>query len=247
MGVELRKGRNGKLRPFWYGKYEINGKRYCTNLGVAVRGTPPDTLRSLGDIVFERSRAKAQEALASIVNEATTKRHSDRILEKIYEHKTGESVPSVPINDILDMWLAIPRSKPLSNKYISHCSTTIRRFYTFVQQTDHTIRDMTDINHRTLQEFLRAEESRGISAKTYNDILKLLRTIWNKLLPGFPNPLNKFITKEPDTQFRKPFSEDELHRIITAVRSDTFICPIIITGICTAMRRGDCCLLKSEY
>ena len=60
MPLELRKDRNGKIRNHWYGRYEANGKRYCVNLGVEVRGKIPTSLKQFGDIAFERSRAEAQ-------------------------------------------------------------------------------------------------------------------------------------------------------------------------------------------
>jgi integrase len=72
----------------------------------------------------------------------------------------------------------------------------------------------------------------------------LLRTAWNKFLPGFPNPLLKIPAKQSDTKFRMPFTEDQLEKILEFAKSDAFIYPIIVTGICTAMRRGDCCLLR---
>jgi len=52
------------------------------------------------------------------------------------------------------------------------------------------------------------------------------------------------LTRETETIFRKPFSPHELMAIISAVQMDDFIRPVIITGVFTAMRRGDCCLLK---
>ena len=44
MSIELRTGRNGKLRSNWYGKYASGGKRYSINLGVKVAGNPPASL-----------------------------------------------------------------------------------------------------------------------------------------------------------------------------------------------------------
>jgi hypothetical protein len=61
MPLELRIEKRGQtrcVRPFWYGRFEVNGDRQCLNLGVKVRGTPPASLslRDLGDMDFERSR-----------------------------------------------------------------------------------------------------------------------------------------------------------------------------------------------
>ena len=57
MPIELRTQRDGSLRDTWYGRYEINGKRFYLNLGVKWAGTPPESrsLRDTGDSLFERS------------------------------------------------------------------------------------------------------------------------------------------------------------------------------------------------
>ena len=44
--------------------------------------------------------------------------------------------------------------------------------------------------------------------------------------------------------FRKPFTPEEMKAILDTVRDDDFVRPIIVTGMCTALRRGDYCLLK---
>ena len=89
-----------------------------------------------------------------------------------------------------------------------------------------------------------AEAKRGVTGKTWNDTLKLLRATFKYLLPaGGINPFAGTPTRETETVFRQPFSPEELAAITAAARTDEFIRPIIIVGMCTAMRRGDCCLL----
>jgi len=61
---------------------------------------------------------------------------------------------------------------------------------------------------------------------------------------GSVNPFYGLPTRETETVFRKPFTPEELKAIVDAARVDDFIRPLLITGICTAMRRGDCCLLR---
>jgi integrase len=90
-----------------------------------------------------------------------------------------------------------------------------------------------------------AEEARGVTAKTWNDTMKLLRATYKYLLPaGSINPFSSMPTKETETIFRKPFTPEELKAILDAASQDDFIRPIITVGICTAMRRGDCCQLR---
>lgn len=243
VSIEMRKGRNGKLRSTFYGVYELNGKRHCINLGIDIKGTPPRTMRDTGDVIFERARVKAEEKLAQIVAEAHTSKNYQRILEKIYEHKTGEAVPSVPIRSLTEQWLSIPRSKNLSKKYIITCQAILRRFVQFLNKACPQITDLSDVKESSVLNFLKIEENRGIADKTYNDIVIILKTIWARLLPGFPCPVKKVPKKQQTTLFRKPFTEEQLQKILESAKSNDFIYPIIVTGICTAMRRGDCCLL----
>ena len=89
-----------------------------------------------------------------------------------------------------------------------------------------------------------AEADRGITAKTWNDTLKSLRATFKYLLPaGAINPFSDLPTRATETVFRKPYSPEKLAAILDAARTDEFIRPVLVAGICTAMRRGDCCLL----
>ena len=93
---------------------------------------------------------------------------------------------------------------------------------------------------------MEAESARGVSAKTWNDTLKLLRAIFKHLQPeadAYLRYLAKTPTREIDQIHREPYSVAEMKFILAASEKDLFIRPIIVTGMCTAMRRGDCCLL----
>ena len=43
---------------------------------------------------------------------------------------------------------------------------------------------------------------------------------------------------------RKPLTEDQITRLVQAVEGDDFCRPLILCGLSTAMRLGDCCQLK---
>jgi integrase len=92
-----------------------------------------------------------------------------------------------------------------------------------------------------------AVEARGVSPKTWNDTLKLLRATFKHLHPHLNdgcNPIHGLVMKATETVNREPFTVEELKAILDACADDDFIRPLIITGMCTTMRRGDCCLLK---
>ena len=246
MPLELRTQRDGSLRPNWYGRYEINGRLFRPNLLVKIAGTPPlsKSLRDEGDGAFERSRAKAQAKLDSLVEEARTKQGSARLVEKLYEIKTGEPIKTVTLENLPQEWAKIPRRRKPDDRYASQCQSTLKRFATFVHQENVKVTEIAHGTRPMARLFLDAESNRGITAKTWNDTLKLLRATLAHLLPaGAINPFSDLPTRETETVFRKPYSPEELAAILKAAIADEFTRPVLVMGICTAMRRGDCCLL----
>lgn len=110
-------------------------------------------------------------------------------------------------------------------------------------------REFVTVTPATAKAFMDAEAERGLSPKTWNDELKLLRTTFKHLHPQLTdgsNPFTGLVTKATEQVRRDPYSVEEMQFILQASEQDPFIRPIIVTGMCTAMRRGDCCLLDWE-
>ncbi len=247
MPLELRWKLSGQLRPFWYGRYEINGKRFCANLGVKIAGTPPQSqsLKEAGDTAFECSRVAAQAKLNQIVEEARSKQGAVRLIKKLYEHETGETIKSVKLENLAAEWGKIARRRAPNARYAKQCESTLNRFVEFVQKKNPKVVEIAFVTGTMARSFLDEEAGRHVTGKTWNDTLKLLRATFKHLLPaGAINHFADTPTKETETVFRQPFSPEELGAINEAAKDDDFIRPIIITGMCTAMRRGDCCLLE---
>ncbi len=142
-------------------------------------------------------------------------------------------------------WAKIPRKRTPDERYASQCESTLKRFASFIQRQNPGATDLGHVTRSAARAFMDAETKREITAKTWNDTLLLLRGTLKRLLPeGSINPLSGIPTRETETVFRKPFTPEELKAILEAARKDDFLLPIVITGMCTAMRRGDCCLLE---
>ncbi|MFT3784154.1 MAG: tyrosine-type recombinase/integrase [Nibricoccus sp.] len=245
MSLELRRGKS----KWWYGKVMANGRKFTKNLGVEVKGRVPPTLTQTGDIVFERSRAKAQAALEKLQVDFKKRSTAEELVQTIHEIRTGARVSSILLDDMGPRWVALPRRRPLSASYIKQTESLSARFVEYVKDSNKTIREMAQVQSAVCRKFLKAEEERGVTAKTYNNTLIFLRAVFHALRKDAglaENPFEGIPTRDGETVFRKPFSADELTILEKKSRSDAFIYPLIITGMCTAMRRGDCCTLLRE-
>ena len=241
MPLELRSSSN-----CWYGRYAVDGKRYCVNLGVEIKGKRPDTIKAItDDPLFEASRGAAKTKLDALIDEARSKQGAVRLIERIYEIKTGTTVKTEKLEKIYEEWEAIPRRRENSQAYKKQCMATIKRFVTFVSGQSRMVHDISRVTPTLAKDFMMWEAKRGVTAKTWNDTLLLLRSVFRHLLPtGATNPFQFIPTRMTETVFRHPFTPEELKEILLAAEKDPQLKPVIITGVCTALRRGDCCTLK---
>jgi integrase len=124
---------------------------------------------------------------------------------------------------------------------------TLERFAAFVAEHQAGAREFIAVKPETAKAFMTSEQTRGVSPKTWNDTLKLLRATFKHLHPHLndgSNPFHGLVTKATETINREPFTVEELKAILDASANDDFTRPLIVAGMCTAMRRGDCCQLK---
>ncbi len=245
MSLELRRGRS----IWWYGRVTVNGKRITKNLGVEVCGHVPPTLTKTGDIIFERSRARAQAALERFQLESKKRGSAEELVQTLHALRTGERVRSIPLTDIVAHWKALPRRRPLSERYVDQANSRMERFLSFVRKSNSAIKEMAQIQCTHARAYMRKTEERGVSAKTYNNIVIFLRSVFHTLRKEAgmaENPFDGIPTREGETVFRTPYKVEELDVILQHAKEDRFIYPLIVTGMCTAMRRGDCCKLLRE-
>ena len=250
MPLEFRKQRDGSLRRIWYGRYRVNGKKHTMNLGVKIEGTPPESLSVMdrGDTEFELSRMKAQVKLESIIDQIGRKDMVPlRLAEHIYEMKTGERLQSVKLENLPEAWDAIPRRSPPCDRYVLQCHRWLKRFRTFIEENYPHVKALDQVTRQMAEAFMEHEKARGIAAKTWNDKLKLMRATCKHVLPsGCANPFERIVPRKTDPTCRQPFTQEELGEILKYAAHDDFIRPIIILGMCTAMRKGDCCQLRRD-
>ncbi|MBM4163644.1 MAG: hypothetical protein FJ222_04285, partial [Lentisphaerae bacterium] len=243
MGLEIRRGRDGKLRRYWYGRYDVDGKTTVVNLGVLIKGTPPPTLRETGTRYFEASRMKAEAALEVVRNEAREKGNAEHLTRRLIESKTGRAVEYVRLADLADRWRNLPReSKPCAS-WAAQCDTVFKRFAAAVRCT--FLHEVSPEQAAAYIAGLREHYTR----RTARGAILLLRSAFGRLLPaGCANPFEGIVSRkgedeDGDTVHRRPFTAEELARLFDAARPDPFLFPLVVTAACTGLRRGDVCSL----
>ena len=244
MPLEMRKDSR-----WWYGRFQANGKFFCKNLGVEVRGTVPSSLKELGDPTFERSRTLAEAALKRLQEDLRKRTTSEELVQTIHEIRTGDRVHSLALAKMPEAWTMVDRHRPPSTRYLENGMSKLGQFIAFMNEHYPIVREMADVQTKMARDFLKSEADRGVAPKTYNATLILLRSCFDALRKDagvVQNPFEGLKTQVENVVYRKPFSETELGTIVEKATDDPFIRPIIVAGICTAMRRGDCCLLKWE-
>ncbi|VGO21848.1 Putative defective protein IntQ [Pontiella sulfatireligans] len=247
MALEIIRKKDKSLKSkWWYGRFEINGKKKNTNLGIEIKGKIPPTLREIGDPLFERSRAQAQVALDNLIKEARSQKAAEKHLQDLYELKAGDALQNAKLTALETIWDELPAKKTRSERWRRTQHNSLNKFREFVTGNHPSVEHMAQVTHTMAKEWMRKIEDAGYGAETYNHKLILLRSVF---VPSagtgvLRNPFDGIPPKRKTNVHREPFTEDEIEKVIS--HCDDLFRPVFITGLSTAMRRGDCCQLKWE-
>jgi integrase len=252
MSVALRRQRDGQLRPFWYGEHIENGKRKILNLG-RWHGTPPPSLLGIGttttgNALFEASRTEAEKALKAHAAEAARKGRVDHLTERLIESKTGRAVEYVTLADLPHRWRSLGREAPPSEAHLVNCDAHFNRFIAFMQARNPSAVRLYEVTPKDAAAFVE-ELRRKFAPATAKYGIRLIAKSLSRFLPvGAATPFAEFIGRRKNSEsgvvHRRPFTSDELQKLLAAARSDAFLYPLVVTATCTGMRRGDVCQLK---
>lgn len=229
---------------FWYGRWTVQGHRKCKRLKVAVAGKP-------GSEAFETSREDAEKALAEFLAKLQERNRAEDLVQSLHEIKFGSRIGSVPLGRLADEWRALPRKSTPSAGRIRYGTTVLKRFVSFIRARYSQVEELAAITPAMAEAYMASEDKRGISGRSFNAELALLRSTFERLRVRagmLTNPFSQgLITKEENSIPRKPFTMEEVERLLqTAEAVDPEIHHLITVGVCTALRRGDACCLKWE-
>jgi integrase len=243
MSLEIK-----ETSQWWYARYRRNGKTRLINLGIKVEGERPDKgIGQAGDDRFERSRGKALAKHDQILDEIAKKNNAQELTQRIIQIKTGDRQQCITLDKLIESWERLPHRRIPCSAYLSCCRTTFQRFVDFLKSKHSAVEGIDDITSEMAREFMHEEEKRGVSPRTWNITLGLLRGLFKHLQPdadAYRRYLSTAQGKIEKAIHREPFSEEEIKAILDAAQDNEMMRPLIVTALCTAMRRGDCCLLE---
>lgn len=251
MRLTFRRYPDGRLRPYWYGEYERNGQRKVATL-CSWKGTPPasDSVTDQGDEEFEATRHKALAALRDMVEGQRSQSDKETLVQRIHAARYGTKVVAVPIASLPAKWDSFPRRRKPSTFHRENCHRILTRFMAHMKTSDPSIKELGAVTAEHVRAFMDAEDMRGISPRTWNVTLTVLRAVFKRLEPfsaAWRDYLATTPTKEEATIHREPFTAAEIKDVLDAANEDPFIRTLIIVALCTAMRRGDVCTLRWKH
>jgi integrase len=238
-----------ELKPasgWWYARFMIRKKllRYKLN---PVEGVRPDSLTKRGDPAFERSRRDALSRHDALHRELTEKRSAEELAQRIMQAKTGSRLDSVKVSALPDVWATIPRKREPSEQHAETTRGKLQRFADFMAKHHPEVVELADCRAEQIRAFLDAEAASGVSARTWNIMLGLLKGVFRKLEPG-AEANRRYLLMTPqkveETVHREPFKMQEVEAVLEAAKGDDLIRSLIVTALCTGMRRGDCARLQ---
>jgi len=245
MALEMKKS-----SKWWYARFMVNGKLRRVNLDIEIEGKRPSSLADIADwqnAAFQRSYGEAKNKHDTMLKSDVSKRHVEELSQRIIEAKTGTRLDFVKVSAVPEAWAKFPRKRQPCPQYAATAQKKLNQFADFIQQSYPEVDDLAAVQAEHVRVFLDGEAKRGISSRTWNITLKLLKTVFRRLEPNadaYRNFLKDVSEKDEDTIHREPFKDDEIEAILAAAQDDDLMRGPIVTALCTAMRRGDCALLK---
>ena len=248
---------NGDLRPLWYGRFRLDGKIRETPL-CRWKGKPPASEKAYdeGDQAFEKSRTVAEEMLEKFTEARRSEADKTAMVERIYRakyekrgprEKRRQTIGAAKIADLYQIWKDRPRNKRPTPGRDAVARNIFDRFADYMKRTAPRTTETASLRKEHIDGYLDEVEAEGVSARTWNGHLQMLR---GAILRADPfAEINRHLKEKPAkpeaTAHRTPFTADELERVFAAAAErDPLIHGLIVTAACTALRRGDVAKLR---
>jgi len=164
----------------WAGRYRYQGKEYVKSLGVEATDRDQHKL-GVETKAFLKSKELAEKKLDALLVDLDSNTSIELVTSAVYQARTrGRKIREYRISDFSKIWMAIRRSKEPGESYKKTCVHWIDEFSSFIAKHYRSAVMMDHADEEHADEYMIMQEKRGISPKTYKDILKALRTATNR-------------------------------------------------------------------
>lgn len=253
MALEMK-----KTSRWWYTSVQLNGKRKTLKLTelrggieqpIEIRGRRPESLRhpEEGDRLFLESYARAKAAEARLKETLQSTKAVDQQVSHLIATRSGKAQKLASLDSLFPGWRKIPRRARVSKSHEQQARLVLQGFVEFIQERYPEVQNLVEISPVHLRAYLARLDESNASPRTWNVYMQFLKTAFSHLEPdaeGYREFLRKVPKRDENTVHRQPFTDEETQRIMEIVAKDRLLRGPVITAICTAMRKGDCCCLR---
>ena len=172
----------------------------------------------------------------------------EEVIQHIAEVKEILTICKVPITQIETAYFDHPDAPDISREHRKNYHAVLKQLIDFM--TAHDVKIVSDVDEQLAQAFLSYYWKRGVSTKTYNSALDVLRRVF-RVLCKERNPFADFKKKVDTPESRDSFSFEQLRQIWDVLKSPGYdmlykdeMIVLYKLAIYTGARKGDLCLLK---
>lgn len=172
----------------------------------------------------------------------------EQVIQQIAETRDLLHLCKEPIERIEQAFFDHPSAPEISPHHRGNYHSTLNRLIAFT--SGYGVKTVADVTENIAQDFLTYNWKRGISAKTYNSNLDVLKRVF-RLLCKDNNPFADFKKKPGMAESRQAFTMEQLQKLWEVLQSPDFhmlhkeeMAVLYKLALYTGARCGDLCLLK---
>lgn len=172
----------------------------------------------------------------------------EQVIQQIAETRDLLHLCKEPIERIEQVFFDHPSAPEISPHHRGNYHSTLNRLIAFT--SGYGVKTVADVTENIAQDFLTYNWKRGISAKTYNSNLDILKRVF-RLLCKDQNPFADFKKKSGSAEMRQAFTTEQLQKIWETLQSPDYhilykeeMMVLYKLALYTGARCGDLCLLK---
>ncbi|MFL2876518.1 MAG: tyrosine-type recombinase/integrase [Pontiellaceae bacterium] len=234
-----------KKSGFFYYRFTIKGKQY--------RGTTGKKTQKQAELIAKQRKTEIMgsgsyndlfDRLVSSINELAP-HQQEEVRRSLAQQLIASNDNQLLIENAFDAYLLKPKKGNPQAAHLSRNRSYWNHFTKWLSEKHPNIKYMNEITHHIADAYMSYKWSQKISERTFNAHLGFLRNIFDllKLNAGLIDNVWKSVDKlKLKTTHKEALSAEQIKAILGIAEGSTRL--LILIGLYTGMRLGDCCRLK---